>query len=430
MRYALLLALLFAFRPVGTMAQTITFHDDVRPILALHCLRCHDGSGYAPFPLVTYKDVAKRGGFIKHVVESRVMPPWPADPSYREFRNQNVLSAREVETIVRWVEKGMVEGEASSESPNSDDAPTSADTVWTFSMHRAYLAEPSRKDVFRRFHVPSAIHRDIHVSRYEFVPGNLAILHHSEVFVDSLATLDVRFDRDSTYRTLSVDYEAGDTTLKAYQYTTGWLPGERYEDYPVGVYGVIPEGSNILFLNHYAPTPVAESDSSVLRVYERRCDDCRRFTTVALHGHRHKVGGAFRIPADSVVTLHSRRKLADSLSAFAVLVHAHHLAREMLAYAVVPAGDTIPLLRIPEWDFNWQFIYKFKEYELVPKGSVIHFFVTYDNTAGNPENPNSPPVDVHYSFDADQEMMEFFLFGVPFKEGDHGREVIYPNSDF
>lgn len=430
MKNVLLLSLMLGCGLGGTMAQTITFHDDVRPILALHCLRCHDGSGYAPFPLVSYKDVAKRGGFLSHVVESGVMPPWPANPQYREFQNQNILSEREVEIIVRWVAQGMVEGKASPLAAVSDDTSMPADTVWTFSMHRAYRAEPSKKDVFRRFHVPSVIHRDIHVSRYEFVPGNLAILHHSEVFVDSLGTVDVRFERDSTYQTSSVDYEAGDTTLSAYQYTTGWLPGERYEDYPVGVYGVIPKGSNLLFLNHYAPTPVAESDLSVLRVHERRCDDCRRFTTVALHGHRHTVGGTFHIPADSVVTLHSRRRVADSLSAFAVLVHAHHLAREMLAYAVVPTGDTIPLLHIPEWDFNWQFIYKFKEYELVPKGSVIHFFVTYDNTAGNPENPHFPPLDVRYSFDADQEMMELFLFGVPFMEGDRGREVIYPNSDF
>ncbi len=412
------------------LAQNLTYHRDIQPILVRHCIRCHDGSGYAPFPLSRYGDVAKRGGFIRHVVESRVMPPWPANPIYREFQNQNILSESDIQTIVQWIEEGMVEGDAKDGTHVWDDVLIKLDTLWSFSMHRSYNVRPSTKDLFVRFHIPTAIHRDIHVSRYEFIPGNLRVLHHSEVFIDSLATLKTTFDRDSSYHNPSTGYEAGDTTLRAYLYTTGWLPGERFEDYPLGVYGVIPEGSNMLFLNHYAPTPVAQSDSSVLRVHERRCNDCRRFTTVALHGHRHLTGGRFIIRADTVVTLHARRKVEDSLSAFAVLAHAHHLAREMRAYAVKPDGDTIALLHIPDWDFNWQFIYKFKEYEIVPKGSVIHFLVTYDNTAANPENPNSPPADVQYSFDADKEMMEFFLFGVPYRDGDEGAEVIYPDTGF
>jgi hypothetical protein len=410
--------------------QNPTYYDDIRPILVRHCIRCHDGSGYAPFPLTNYNDVAKRGGFIKHVVESRVMPPWPADPGYREFQNQNILSQSDIQAMVQWIEQGMMEGNAKQDSLFRSNVLVEPDTVWSFSMHRSYNMLPTSKDVFMRFHIPSEINRDIHVSRYEFIPGNLGVLHHSEVFIDSSATLNVSFDRDSSYHTPHTGYEAGDTSLQAYLYTTGWLPGERYEDYPLGVYGVIPEGSNMLFLNHYAPTPVAQSDSSVLRVHERRCNDCRRFTTVALHGHRHLTSGRFIIPADTVVTLHARRRVEDSLSAFAVLAHAHHLAREMRAYAVKPDGDTIALLHIPDWDFNWQFIYKFKEYEIVPKGSVIHFLVTYDNTAANPENPNSPPADVQYSFDADKEMMEFFLFGVPYRDGDEGARVIYPDTGF
>ncbi len=235
------------------------------------------------------------------------------------------------------------------------------------------------------------------------------------------------FNKDSSYVSSSDRYEAHDDEFRSYVYTTGWLPGERFEEYPEGVYGVIPKNSRLMLLNHYGPYPIEVSDSSGLFVHEKYCDDCRRFSTVALHGHRHLVNGPFRIPADSVITLHSKRMLKDTVSVFALLAHAHHLAVEMIAFAVTPANDTVPLLRIPRWDFNWQFIYKLPEYVVLPKGTVVNFFVKYDNTSKNHENPFNPPRNVNYSFDADQEMMELFLFHVPFKSGDAGRVINYRN---
>ena len=135
--------------------------------------------------------------------------------------------------------------------------------------------------------------------------------------------------------------------------------------------------------------------------------------------------GPLLLQADRVITFHSMNTIEQDLSAFSVLAHAHHLARKMLAYAVTPKNDTIPLLRINDWDFNWQYIYKFNKYVKLPKDTEIHFWVTYDNTANNPENPFVPPRDITSSFKEDDEMMELFIYSVPHKTGDENKLVEY-----
>jgi len=55
-----------------------TFAKDVAPIVQKNCMSCHRDGQAAPFPLVTYDDVKKRGQLIADVTEDRYMPPWHA----------------------------------------------------------------------------------------------------------------------------------------------------------------------------------------------------------------------------------------------------------------------------------------------------------------------------------------------------------------
>src|SRR5206468_3140566 len=67
------------------------------------------------------------------------------------------------------------------------------------------------------------------------------------------------------------------------------------------------------------------------------------------------------------------------------------------------------LIRIDDWDFNWQGQYPFKERMKLPKGTTIHLEATYDNTAENPNNPNEPPADVKWGEQTTDEMCVAFL---------------------
>ena len=90
--------ILLIFIIMGCNKQT-SFHQDIKPIIHKNCAVCHHNKGSGPFNLLTYKDVSKRANMILEVVETQYMPPWPADPNYREFLNQKVLHKEEIMLI-------------------------------------------------------------------------------------------------------------------------------------------------------------------------------------------------------------------------------------------------------------------------------------------------------------------------------------------
>jgi hypothetical protein len=52
-----------------------------------------------PFPLMSYREAVAQAPVIKAVAQARYMPPWPADPAYRHFADENVLSEEEITLI-------------------------------------------------------------------------------------------------------------------------------------------------------------------------------------------------------------------------------------------------------------------------------------------------------------------------------------------
>jgi len=76
--------------------------------------------------------------------------------------------------------------------------------------------------------------------------------------------------------------------------------------------------------------------------------------------------------------------------------------------------DSRGLLWIPRWDFGWQDLYLFKTPLRLPKGTVLHSEISYDNSAANPHNPHAPPEAVHWGRESSDEMGTIVLMvGVP-----------------
>src|SRR5262245_22689191 len=64
---------------------TVTYNEDIAPIVAESCATCHRPDGAGPFSLITYEDVRKRAGQIARVTAARFMPPWKPEPGYGTF---------------------------------------------------------------------------------------------------------------------------------------------------------------------------------------------------------------------------------------------------------------------------------------------------------------------------------------------------------
>ena len=69
---------------------------------------------------------------------------------------------------------------------------------------------------------------------------------------------------------------------------------------------------------------------------------------------------------------------------------ANEAIRYLLVRSAVPFFGR-DLLRVDDWDFNWQLAYRFATPMILPKGTILDVVAYYDNTVGNPRNPNCRP---------------------------------------
>jgi hypothetical protein len=93
--------------------------------------------------------------------------------------------------------------------------------------------------------------------------------------------------------------------------------------------------------------------------------------------------------------------------------HAHYICRSMSMTATLPGGKEISLMDITDWDLDWQDRYQFKKPLDLPAGTVLKTRLVYDNSASNPENPNSPPRRITWGQESDDEMGSVTLIVVP-----------------
>ncbi len=93
----------------------------------------------------------------------------------------------------------------------------------------------------------------------------------------------------------------------------------------------------------------------------------------------------------------------------AVFPHMHLLGRDFLLTAVRPDGSRQTLIRIDDWDFNWQNPYEFLTPVALPKGTRVEMLAHFDNSAGNIRNPSKPPIEVQWGEETTDEMCIGFL---------------------
>ncbi len=99
---------------IGRNSPKPTFTGQIAPIVFNNCTSCHRPGEAAPFALMSYQDVQKRGALIAAVTGTRYMPPWHAAPGYGDFIDVHRLTDAQISTIKQWVDGGMPEGDLPS----------------------------------------------------------------------------------------------------------------------------------------------------------------------------------------------------------------------------------------------------------------------------------------------------------------------------
>ena len=109
--------------------------------------------------------------------------------------------------------------------------------------------------------------------------------------------------------------------------------------------------------------------------------------------------------------------LPASFSMFSAFPHSHKVCVSIENYAYA-GTDTIPLIRINEWDFMWQGYYTFSKLVKIPAGYKLFSKHVYDNTANNLNNPNSPPALVIAGTRTTDEMLFDSFLWLDYEPGD------------
>jgi hypothetical protein len=176
-------------------ARQVTFSKDVAPIIQSKCQQCHQPNSIAPMSLLTYQEARPWARSIKERVSTRQMPPWHIDPSVgvQKFKNDMSLSEEQIDTIVRWVDGGALQGDPKDLPPAK---PLVTNNEWQGVMDgygppdlviksSEYAMPAQHQDVWYRPESVIPITEPRWIRMVEIRPTNLKarkILHHSVAY--------------------------------------------------------------------------------------------------------------------------------------------------------------------------------------------------------------------------------------------------------
>ena len=387
---------------VATLAAAPpTFNKDIAPILYQNCATCHRPGEVAPFSLLTYQDAAKRAGLIATVTKKRFMPPWKPEPGYGNFQHVRRLTDEQIASIQEWAGAGAPEGDAADKPaiPTFPNGWQAGEPDQVLKMSDPFALPADGRDQFRCFVLPMNLTQESYVSGAEFRPGNPRIVHHALIFLDSSGTA-----RRLAARSGGEGYPCfGGPGFSGAGLVMGWAPGYTPLPAEPALSQSVRPGTDVVIQIHYHPSGKAEQDQSTIGLKFSGPPTKGRALLLVMNRYLDIPAGESHYVVKAAVTVPQDAEL------WGITPHAHYLATEMKVDARGPDGSVTPLIRIKDWDFNWQGQYRYEQPLKLVKGTRIELEYVYDNSAGNPHNPSQPPVRVRYGEQTKDEMALAFL---------------------
>ncbi|REJ73241.1 MAG: hypothetical protein DWQ36_12615 [Acidobacteria bacterium] len=366
-----------------------TFYRDVLGLLQENCQTCHrpDGANLggmvAPMAFVDYEGTRPWAKSIARQVEARTMPPWHASPDqHGVFVNERVLTEAQIETLVNWARAGAPAGDP-ADAPPPREWPETVNGYSTgrpdleLTMGPPYFVEDEVEDQYVTFRTPiteEMLPAPRWVKSIEFLPGS-SVVHH--IVAPPLG---------------------------------GIAPGNQPSVYPEGYGTLLKPGDEVRWSMHYHKEPgpgtgVWDQSRVNIQFYPEGyqpehivvVDPLARFDFVIP-------------PGEDDVTYSTRTRFERDSELLSILPHMHLRGKSARYVAHYPDGSQEVLLEVPRYDFNWQTSYDYPAgaHKKIPAGTEVEFTATWDNSAGNPHNPD-PTEEVRFGEPTTAEMMFGFL---------------------
>ena len=430
-----------------------TYNKDIAPILYKSCVECHRPNQVAPMSLLSYSEARPWARAIKAKVSSREMPPWFADPHYGKFKNDKSLSQEEVDKISAWADGGAPQGTGAAPA-----APQFSGRGWSHPSGREpdlvidfpvdwHINATGEMPNFNLY-TPLPFKEGKYVSATQVLPGNFAATHHITTAVVNMPPGTVLgrgpawpggpitdFVPVAAEKNVTVD-NTGDAAVVEDEDDGGgfgaYIPGAGARVARPGQARFI-RGDRFHYVRwnlHYQATGQPETarpaigvwweNSGTVATVERslglREQTSEGKALFADPAKPRNVGIASNVnpflapipPNKGNWTLTGINGFQDDATIQAITLHMHLRGRDVTYVLTYPDGREEILLRVPKYDFNWQFQYEFAEPIKVPAGSTVKAIARFDNSSQNRLNP-APEKEVYWS---EQSWDDMFLASV------------------
>ena len=370
---------------------TISYADDIAPILMENCVSCHHDGGIGPWSMNDHKMVQGWSRMMKEVLMTRRMPPGQIDTHVgKPIKDVVEITPQELQMLVYWIDAGAPMGEG-----ERDPLPelTFSDSLFALGEPDLIYNVPAQSIPatglvdYRYIPVELNLDEDVWIEAIEFAPGDRKVLHHVIAYLQSPADKSAGGRDEGDGRDDSIG---------------GFAPGRQADVFRDESGRLIPKGSNLLLQMHYTTSGKETVDATTVGIYlhdkppqyvmSGGVAGQRRFM-VPPHAKEHKLEGEMLIERDAYL--------------YGMTPHMHFRGRYMSYSAEYPDGTSELLLSVPKYNFNWQFSYDLEEPLLLPAGTRLVAHGAMDNSAQNPSNPN-PEVPVVFGLQTKHEM--FFGF--------------------
>lgn len=397
------------------------YSKDIAPIIYNKCTNCHRVGEVAPMPFTNYNEVKNYGQMIKFVTSSKYMPPWSPNSNYSQFLGERVLTQSEIDLIKDWVDGGMEQGNIDDEPslPIFPEGSQLGKPDLVLKMSEKFLHKGNNQDQYQVFVLPVNLEENKKIKAIEFRPGNKKIVHHAILGLD---TTNIAYDLDLEDSRYGYEQFGGFGFEPLDNTWAGWTPGSYARFYPADIGKNLYKNSVVLAQIHYAPITNDEFDQSEINIFYDK-DNLIKRNLMTTPITPNNLTEQFRIPANKIKTFTGVLNVPVDISLVSVLPHMHLIGQSWEVFAITPNKDTINIIKIDKWDFNWQDFYYSNKLKKIPAKSKVYAIATYDNRAENPNNPNQPPTDIYWGEGTRDEMYICYFNFVPYNSGDENLDL-------
>jgi hypothetical protein len=389
----------------GSSAAVPTFAKDVAPILYKNCTQCHRPGEIAPMSLLSYEAARPWARSIRDKVTEGSMPPWHADAPPGTFENERRLTDQERRTLVDWANGGAPEGRPSDlpTVPTYTDGWIIGRPDVVFEMAEDYSVPAEGEVQYEYFYIPTNFTEAKNVQAIEVRPGNRELVHH--VLVYHKATPDTKrppvLRPNGALQSLPTPVAGARPQHRdriPARLLATFAPGTSPQVFRSGTALRLEPGGVLELQMHYTANGRAGTDRTRVGMIFSKDPSPTEVRASAFFNAQ------FSLPPNSNdVRVDADVSIVQDITLWGLFPHTHLRGKRWEYRIEYPDGTKSVVLSVPKYDFNWQTYYMFREPLQVPAGSKIVSSAWYDNSAGNPSNPD-PKIAVRWGDQTWEEM--------------------------